>query len=31
MLMHKLGGDSAVGAVLLPPTLTARESSAAPV
>jgi DNA-binding LacI/PurR family transcriptional regulator len=31
MLMHKLGGDSAVGAVLLPPTLTVRESSAAPV
>jgi DNA-binding LacI/PurR family transcriptional regulator len=28
MLMHKLGGDSAVGATLLPPVLTPRESSA---
>jgi hypothetical protein len=30
MLMHKLEGDSAEGATLLPPTLTVRESSAAP-
>jgi DNA-binding LacI/PurR family transcriptional regulator len=29
MLMHKLAGDSVVGATLLPPVLTARESSAA--
>jgi DNA-binding LacI/PurR family transcriptional regulator len=28
MLMHKLAGDSAVGATLLPPVLTPRESSA---
>jgi DNA-binding LacI/PurR family transcriptional regulator len=30
MLMHKLDGDAAEGATLLPPTLTPRESSAAP-
>ena len=29
MLMHKLGGHAAVGATLLPPVLTPRESSAA--
>jgi DNA-binding LacI/PurR family transcriptional regulator len=29
MLMHKLAGDSAIGATLLPPVLTPRESSAA--
>ena len=28
MLMHKLAGDSAVGATLLPPVLTPRDSSA---
>ena len=29
LLMRKLAGDSAIGATLLPPALTARESSAA--